>query len=559
MSDLLPDPRVRRFVVPTRIVLTTGAAEGVRHAQALLTPRAVPTLEVPGPHCRLEYRSDSAEGPPGILVDFGREIHGGVQIVTGAGGGGGAVRARVRFGESVGEAMGDPNNDHALHDFRLELPPLGTHEIGQTGFRFVRIDLLEPGTWIEIRGLRAVLLWRELEYRGSFRCSDELLNRIWQTGAYTVQLCMQDFLWDGIKRDRLVWAGDLHPMAQVISMVFGKHEIVEKSLDLVRDATPLPGWMNNISAYSLWWIITHHDWYRFHGDVEYLDTQRWYLLELLSTLAEKVDADGREMLDGFRFLDWPSSGDEAAIHAGLQALLTMALRDGARLCTVLGERSGRDKCSAVREKCMEAVRRLESHTPSPGPSKQAAALMVLAGLADAHELNQAVLARDPVRGLSSFYGYYVLQARARAESIQGCLDVIRAHWGAMLSRGATTFWEDFSIDWLEGSGRIDEPTPPGLKDLHADFGAHCYKGLRHSLCHGWSAGPTAWLSEHILGLSPRTSTAGAIRIRPHLGDLEFASGTIPTPAGPVRVHHTRGIGGVIKSEVEVPEGVKVMR
>jgi len=554
IPDLLPDPRVRKFVTPKRILWSAGGPEAASRLDALLQPNPQPALSAVGPHARLANQGAGAS----VLIDFGRELHGGVQIGTGLTSGG-AVPVRVRFGESASEAMGEPDQEHAIHDFVTQLPCLGTHEIGQTGFRFVRIDLLDENTWVDLRWIRAVLLWREPEYKGSFRCSDELLNRVWQTGAYTVQLCMQDFVWDGIKRDRLVWVGNLHPMTRVISMVFGEHDIVPKSLDLIRDVTPLPGWMNGISSYSLWWVIIHHDWYRYHGDVELLESQRWYLLELLSLLAEKVDSTGLETLDGMRFLDWPSYGDEQAVHAGLQSLLTIGLRDGARLCTVLGERSQRDKCSAVREKCTDAVKRLESRTPDPGRSKQAAALMVLAGLGDPHHLNQSILAADPLKGISNFFGYYVLQARARAENVQGCLDTIRAHWGGMLSRGATTFWEDFNVDWLEGSGRIDELTPEGQKDLHADFGAHCYKGLRHSLCHGWAAGPTAWLSEHVLGLSPRSTTSGTLRIRPHLGDLEWASGAIPTPAGLIRVHHVRGIGGVVKSEIDVPPGVRVVR
>ena len=31
-----------------------------------------------------------------------------------------------------------------------------------------------------------------LEDRGRFRCSDDLLNRIWDTGANTLRLCMHD-------------------------------------------------------------------------------------------------------------------------------------------------------------------------------------------------------------------------------------------------------------------------------------------------------------------------------------------------------------------------------
>jgi alpha-L-rhamnosidase len=40
-------------------------------------------------------------------------------------------------------------------------------------------------------------------------------------GADTVHLCMQDYLWDGIKRDRLVWIGDMHPEVSTINAVFG--------------------------------------------------------------------------------------------------------------------------------------------------------------------------------------------------------------------------------------------------------------------------------------------------------------------------------------------------
>jgi len=59
------------------------------------------------------------------------------------------VRLRVRFGESASEAMSDiepkqnATNDHAMRDMIVQVPWLGKLETGNTGFRFVRIDLLE--------------------------------------------------------------------------------------------------------------------------------------------------------------------------------------------------------------------------------------------------------------------------------------------------------------------------------------------------------------------------------------------------------------------------------
>ena len=98
------------------------------------------------------------------------------------------------------------------------------------------------------------------------------------------------------------------------------------------------------------------------------------------------------------------------------------------------------------------------------------------------------------KGFSTFMSYYVLTAIAsRDEKI--AIDLMKEYYGAMLDRGATTFWEDFNMDWLEGSGRIDE-FDDTKKDLHGDYGAHCYVGFRHSLCHGWSAGVVKFIKEH---------------------------------------------------------------
>src|SRR5690606_9172677 len=169
--------------------------------------------------------------------------------------------------------------------------------------------------------------------------------------------------------------------------VFGANEIVPQSLDYVRDETPLPGWMNGISSYSDWWVLIHHTWYLYHGDLEYLKAQRDYLLPLLAQLRDQIDEQNRENMGNHRFLDWPSSENIDAIHMGLHSLLIMTLNAGAELCAIIGE-------PGDAEKCREAVARLRKHRPAPTNSKQANALMALSGLADAKEINAQVLSQD---------------------------------------------------------------------------------------------------------------------------------------------------------------------
>lgn len=531
------DPRVRRFVRATRVVWQT---EGI-DAGPLLAENGAPVI--------LKYSGDEA---PGFVLDFGRELHGGIRITNGRSADHRPIPVRVRFGESVSEAMQETDNDHAIHDHFITIPWFGHHEVGNTGFRFVRIDLLEPGTQVELEEVVAVFIYRDIEYIGDFRCNDERLNTIWHTGAYGVHLCMQDMLWDGIKRDRLVWIGDMHPETMVINTVFGANEIVPQSLDYVRDETPLPGWMNGISSYSDWWVLIHHTWYLYHGDLEYLKAQRDYLLPLLAQLRDQIDEQNRENMGNHRFLDWPSSENIDAIHMGLHSLLIMTLNAGAELCAIIGE-------PGDAEKCREAVARLRKHRPAPTNSKQANALMALSGLADAKEINAQVLSQDPFRGLSTFYGYYVLQARAMAGDYQGCLDVMRTYWGKMLDLGATTFWEDFNLDWTTNAAGIDDLVPEGKDDIHGDFGAYCYVGLRHSLCHGWASGPTAWMSEHVLGVRPLAPGFAKVRVAPHLGDLEFAEGRFPTPHGPIEVAHRKKSDGTMESTIDAPAGIEVVR
>jgi hypothetical protein len=545
----VPDPRIRQYLVPTRVVWTSGA--GVENPECLLRAKVGQITLSDEVLCTLRNDGET----PGVLLDFGQELQGGVQISISSCGENNRAQLRVRFGESVSEAMSEvggqqnATNDHAVRDQIISVVGLGSHEIGNSGFRFVRIDLIEPGN-VTIKAVRAVFIYRDLEYKGSFRCNDARLNRIWQTGAYTIHLNMQDYVWDGIKRDRLVWIGDMHPEVMTIGAVFGKTDVVPASLDLVRDITALPEWMNGISAYSMWWVLIHHNWYLQHGDLAYLKQQKKYLKGLLGQLMGHIGPDNRETLGGMRFLDWPTYSNGAAVHAGLHGLLILTLQAGAELCTAL-------KDSKLQGKCEEAVARLRKYIPEHDHNKQAAALMALAGLGDAAALNREVLAVDGAQRMSTFYGYYMLQARAKAGDYQGCLDCLRTYWGGMLDLGATTFWEDFNLKWTANAGRIDELVPEGKADIHGDFGDYCYKGFRHSLCHGWASGPTAWLSEHVLGVKIVKAGCKVVRIEPHLGDLQWVEGTFPTPRGILKVRHEKQSDGSVKSEVEAPAGIKI--
>lgn len=548
------DELTRKFITPTRIVWKQGNVSGYD----ILLKKGTGQPDMAGlPSATLQNGDNDTTS---ILLDYGRELHGGLKLVIGSANAA-SSRVRIRFGESVGECCADSDggqnrigytsNDHATRDDVYLIPRYGQIEIGNTGFRFVRIDLLEPGRKIQLKEATAILRYRDIPYVGSFRCSDTRLDSIWMTGAYTVHLNMQEYLWDGIKRDRAVWLGDMHPEVQTIMCVLGQNDVVPRSLDLAVSQYPLPRWLNGISSYSLWYLIIHHDWYMRGGDKAFLERHKEYIMGLIDKIDPLVDADGTEHLEaGTRsqlkhFLDWPSSPNEAGVESGYRALLSWAMQDAECLCTVLGDETH----AAI---CRDIARRMGRKVMPDNGLQQARALKMIAGL-------QKPNADFTADGFSTFYGYYMLEALAMAGAYKQALNIIRKYWGAMLDLGATTFWEDFHLEWMRNAARIDEMVPPGKTDIHRDYGDYCYISYRHSFCHGWASGPTAWLSRHILGVEVLDAGCRRLRVTPHLGDLQWAEGTFPTPFGPVCIRHERDASGKVISRIDAPDGITVIK
>ena len=538
----------RTRIDPTRVVASAGAEDvdlilGKRFGQV---PEGAWSR---GSGCILT----GDVGQAWIILDFGRELHGGVRIVSGAPSKKGA-RIRLRFGESVSEAcstVGErgASNDHAIRDDEVRLPAFGSRYFGDTGFRFVRIDKLDPAP-LQLEAVMAEEIVRDLPRRGAFRCNDERVNRVFETAVRTVHLCLQDYVWDGIKRDRLVWQGDMHPELMSALAVFGDTAVFRRSLDYMRDITPAGEPMQGIATYTLWWIRCQRALYDYAGDLGYLREQSGYLAHIVEKYAAKPAACSNQGMDSF--LDWPTHANKNAEAVGARALAVLAFDDAAFLAAALGD-------PMTRRRAEDAASRLRSRPFDPSGNKQAAALCALAGTMSQERAFNEFLGCDGVRGVSTFYGYYMLQAISSAGQTATGLGILRDYWGGMLDMGATSFWEDFDIAWTNGAFRIDEMPVSGKKDIHGDYGQYCYKGFRHSLCHGWSSGPAAWLINHVLGIRPLEPGCNRVVVRPDLGDLVWAEGSMALPqGGTVRVHVEKEESGRLKVMAFAPDGVELV-
>ncbi len=530
---------MRNYINAQRIVTETD----VEDAEYLLCDRAVQAL--------LHNRECTTIRSGGYLVlDFGKELTGGIVLTTQS-----VSRTdgkiRMVFGESVMEALSDlgeknAGNYHSLRDMAVDAVPMSTQRFGDTGFRFVKLEAV--GADVSIRTVKAAPDIRNIPYVGSFRCNDELLNTIWETGAYTVKLNMHDYLWDGAKRDRLVWVGDIHPEAAVVKTVFGDDPCVRRSLDLIKQETPDNEWMNGFPTYSFWWIINHYDWYMHWGDLAYLKEQRAYMKTLADKIFDMVECDFTKEQRWF-FVDW-SSRHQGGEREGVISIACLALDCLREIFGVLHEMEYADRCGQY-HKLLQNQKVAEGEPLNPRLS----ALSVLAGRESAETL--AATIQTTIDEMSCFMGYYILNALAQTGHHQQALKLIKEYWGGMLSLGATTFWEEFKPEWAEKSGRIDEVVPTGKCDIHGDFGEHCYEKYRLSLCHGWASGPTAFLMEQIGGVEILQPGCKKLKISPHLENLEWIEISYPTPYGVVEIQ-AKTMNGMTKTTVSAPKEIEII-
>ena len=546
------DKLKRSYILPTKILWKGDGVDG----EELLLESKLSQIYVGMPSTTKLSNENGKKGV--ILLDFGSELVGSLELLVSKVSNPQGVNVHIRFGESASEAMTpitekNATNDHATRDMKVLLTRWSQQTFGYTGYRFVCIEVADENAWIDLAAVRGILTLRNIPYLGNFGCEDKRLEQIYNVSAYTVHLCMQNMLWDGIKRDRLVWIGDTHPEMLAIRSVFGENEVIDDALKFIARTNRLPEWPNKHTTYGYWYLMILWDWYWYTGKEELVWELKNYWKELVEQLIGQVHEGSAELLNeeefkcGF-FIDWPTKGCEEA-KAGTYALFRLALLSSAKLCELTGE-------SELENRCLEVAELLSQKKLPHNDRKQIVALMQLAGMLDS-ETAGVVLTKDGGKGMSTFMSYYILSAVADTAGIDPAIEMMEEYYGAMLDAGATTFWEDFDLEWALESARIDElPSQDGY-DIHGDNGRFCYQGMRHSLCHGWSAGPAAILPERLLGIEILAPGCKKLSVKPQLGKLNWAKGTYPTPYGLVHVYAWRE-GEKTLVDITAPDEIEII-
>ena len=451
------------------------------------------------------------------LYDFGRTILATVVFKS-------RLDPRLYVGESIPEVLND-NPKHFEQRTDLDRRSDGVWQSrNQLAFRYLRIEGDPP------EDVRAEAVFRPVQYRGSFSCSDERINRIWDQAAYTMRGCMNHLMLDGLKRDRLPWMGDQSLNLMVNAYTFCDPEIVAQSFTALGRNGIEASDINNIADYSLWWVIAN-DWYQLYFDQpEYLHREWPRLRRAMGFLQSRCDAKGYLIPrpNAWLFIDWGVKSPKDQVNVPLQVLWFWALNSGA----ALAERSGStDDAHAWRQQALELARRLREEAwnaelhgyvltlQKPAVlSRHANLLAAVSGLAAEGQKEQI---RNHLRDtrlppvITPFMASLEMIALSRVGAADAILPRIESFWGAQLDLGASTFWEKYD--------------PANPQETHSMYG----RSFANSLCHAWASGVCAVLSAEVLGIRPLEDGWKRFAVDPHPGPLTSIHARIPTPHGTI--------------------------
>ena len=529
--------------IPARAMLASYAGRGEFSNMAALTSSSAGEFSV-----RLPATVLTNGEAPSIFLDFGRELTGRVELVSDSDA---PAVVTIQIGESESAALKSPY----LGVNQVTIPPHGTVHGPKSAFRYVKIAFVGGGPELRFKSIHVDDIFYPVKYEGSFESSDALLNKIWETGAYTAHLCMQDGVWDASKRDRGRWMGDTDVSGRVIEAVFGERPLMEDTLDRLMGPAPVEQHVNGIPGYSSFWFTEVADYYRHTGSKEFLEREHARMLQLLNYVDAEFDARGvyANKTNNWLYVDWSPelNGDTPETRRATTLEFDRAYREAAWLLGQLGDTANAEKYQARAEAIKAGAQKylLDPATDTFGPRWQTNAAAVIGGAADPsqygaiwdHVLSNVGHVKYNAFIISPYYNYYVIRAMAEMNHRKAALDWIRQYWGGMLAEGATSFWEAYDPSWYK-------------EDFHASLQSDNRSGYFVSLAHGWSSGPTAWLMEEVLGINPTGAGFSTVDIRPDLVDLEWARGAEPTPRGLLKVDARRE-GAGIAIAVDIPEGV----
>ncbi|PIG89946.1 bacterial alpha-L-rhamnosidase domain protein [Aspergillus arachidicola] len=534
-----------------------------------------------------------------VVFDFGIEVGGIVTLNYTSKGGSGALG--LAFSEAknwIGEWSDSSNGafkgpDGALYaNFTKDgsVSYVMPDESLRGGFRYLSVFLVtKDQVSVNVDAVSLEIgfqpTWSNLRaYQGYFHSNDDLLNRIWYGGAYTLQTNAvpvntgrqvpmltkgwannatmgpgDTILVDGAKRDRAVWPGDMGVAVPAAFVSTGDLESVKNALQTMYDTQDKTTGAFDESGPPL----------------KLEQVPKGYGLYLQQSRQFNRSAECHrharlgQMAAGIQ--QQRSTDDASTAHLPQDSSyltntrLYHTLTTGSRLASWAGSSSLTDKWNAQATDLVQSINEYcwddeygafkDNATATALHPQDANSLALLYGIVDpdrASRISKNLLqnwtpigAETPElpNNISPFISSFEIQGHFKIGQSARALELIRRSWGWYLNNPngtESTVIEGYLVD--------------------GSFGYRSDRGYSHdpsyvSHAHGWSAGPTNALTTYILGLSITSPRGLTWKIAPQFGDLKTVEGGFTTSLGKFQASWDKSPDGYTL-QFSVPPGTK---
>lgn len=465
-----------------------------------------------------------------LFVDFGKETFGYIKLEGLKGKG----NVHLYFGESPVEAA---DTAHCELADRIAVDQQSGDYIfdGSRAFRYVNVVC--DGS-VSVDNVSMLYEYSPVEQRGSFRCSDEEINKIWDVAAYTLHLNTREFFIDGIKRDRWVWSGDAYQSYLMNYYLYFDSPEVTHTLLALRGKDPVTSHINTILDYTFYWFLGIKDYYQYTGDKAFIERNYPSMQSMMDFCLSRRDKEGlvQGLTGDWVFIDWADGLSKQGEVSFEQVLFCRSLETMAECARIAGDNAGAEKYTQLagdlKQKIFKYYWSNEKHAlvhsrinskPTDNVTRYANMFSIFFNYlndAQKQDVKKYVLLNLDVPKITTPYmHFYELESLCAMEEQDYVLKQIKDYWGGMLKLGATTFWEEYN------------PADTGVQH-YAMYGRLYGK----SLCHAWGASPIYLLGKYYLGVKPLTPGYATYVIEPKLGGLQWMQGDVPTPHGKIAVY-----------------------
>ncbi len=404
-----------------------------------------------------------------------------------------------------------------------------------SGFRYFSI---ETSPDVDIKEVSAEFACYDYEMESSFTCSDPQLNEFWEIGRHTMRINSIDTYQDPWREHPQYIAGDSRYMMIYGNYAFGKSSRLLSAYNIlsgaqsqrwrtdgaVRSRYPTdyfmqPGSSAYLADYQLEWILMMYEYFRYYGRDELIENLYPNMKRAMNYYLSFVDSKTGLLanLPGWIVLDWPSTYpiEQKKIITGTNCLYYGALKAAAAMATDFCQDAQQaEQWAKQAAQLRDDINRQlwsekdQAYLDSYAGTRVAQQSQVYAlqyGLADTNRQDTMVeLIEKSGKASEQSFAYRMLSAMFLKGKDKWALDYIRKNWGAQ------TKLSSFNGAWHEGW------------DL--SWGA---------TSHAWSSGPTALLTEKVLGIEPTGYGWKTFTVKPHLADLTWAKGKVATVAGDI--------------------------